>query len=64
MGQDDWAAYDTQQLTCEFAEGKAIAWQGLSCNAYKPEGAGRGVRLHGTEGTIVYDGNWLSLIHI
>jgi predicted dehydrogenase len=57
-GQDDWECYDTQQLTCEFGEGKAIAWQGLSSNNYAPEGIHRGVRLHGTEGTIVYDGNW------
>lgn len=52
--QDDWECFDTQQLTCEFAAGKAIAWQGLSCSNYPPEGSWAGVRLHGTEGTIVY----------
>ena len=53
-GQDDWEAFDTQQLTCEFAPGKAIAWQGLSCNRYCPEGSWVGMRLHGTDGTVVY----------
>ncbi|MFC1762953.1 Gfo/Idh/MocA family protein [Planctomycetota bacterium] len=53
-GQDDWQAPDTQTIAIEFASGKMITWEGLSCSSYKLEGSGRGVRFNGTEGSILY----------
>jgi predicted dehydrogenase len=54
VGQDDWEFYDTQNIAIEFAENKMITWQGRSCSNCQIEGQGRGVRLHGTEGTVIY----------
>ncbi len=54
VGRDDWEFYDTQDIAVEFPDNKMITWQGLSCSSCRTEGQGRGVRLHGTEGTIVY----------
>ena len=54
--QDDWETPDTQTITCEFEGGKAIAWEGLSCNAHGPDGTGYGCSFHGENGTIVIGG--------
>ena len=54
VGQDDWEFFDTQDIAIEFADNKMITWQGLSCSNCPTEGSGRGVRLHGSNGTIVY----------
>ncbi|HVZ57991.1 MAG TPA: Gfo/Idh/MocA family oxidoreductase [Chitinophagaceae bacterium] len=53
---DDWQTPDTQVTAYEFAEGKAITWEGRSCNNYPVEGAGRGFIIYGDQGTLVNDG--------
>jgi predicted dehydrogenase len=55
--KDDWETPDTQVVSFEFAEGKAITWEGRSCNHYPVEGAGRGFIIYGDKGTLVNDGN-------
>jgi predicted dehydrogenase len=52
---DDWEFTDTQETAFEFDGGRAIAWQGRSCNPYPIEGRGRGTMVHGTTGTMVVD---------
>lgn len=52
---DDWEALDTQDAGFDFEEGKTIVWQGRSCNGFPILDRGRGVSVHGTEGTIVLD---------
>jgi predicted dehydrogenase len=52
---DDWEYFDTQIASYEFAGGKMITWEGRSCNAFKPEGKGRGATIHGTKGSILLD---------
>ncbi len=54
VGVDDWEFPDTQTVNIEYEEGKAIVWEGRSCNNRHIEGRGRGVRIYGTEGTIIY----------
>jgi predicted dehydrogenase len=53
--EDDWEFTDTQEAAFEFEGGKAIAWQGRSCNPYPIESRGRGTIVHGTTGTMVID---------
>lgn len=55
--QDDWEYFDTQNVSYEYAEGKMITWEGRSCNSFNHYNRGRGVTLHGTEGTILLDRN-------
>lgn len=56
--KDDWQTPDTQNATFEFKEGKAISWEGKSCNNYPGEGgAGRGFIIYGEKGTLVNHGN-------
>ncbi|MBS1609591.1 MAG: Gfo/Idh/MocA family oxidoreductase [Bacteroidetes bacterium] len=56
--KDDWQTPDTQIASFEFAEGKAISWEGKSCNNYPGEGgAGRGFIIYGDKGTLVNHGN-------
>ncbi len=55
--QDDWEFYDTQLVSYEFEGGKMITWEGKSCNPFEFYGRGRGVSIHGTEGTILLDRN-------
>ena len=40
---------------------KAIVWQGQSCNGFTPNGKGRGVTIHGTEGSVFIDRNGYTL---
>jgi predicted dehydrogenase len=54
--KDDWQTPDTQIATFEFGAGKAITWEGRSCNLYPVEGAGRGFIIYGDKGTLVNDG--------
>jgi len=54
---DDWEFYDTQIVNYEFEGGKLITWEGKSCNSFELHNRGRGVTLHGTEGTIMLDRN-------
>ncbi|MGC4038821.1 MAG: Gfo/Idh/MocA family oxidoreductase [Chitinophagaceae bacterium] len=56
--KDDWQTPDTQIASFEFGEGKAISWEGKSCNNYPGEGgAGRGFIIYGDKGTLVNHGN-------
>jgi predicted dehydrogenase len=52
---DDWEFYDVQNVNFEFAEGKAINWEGRSANGFQFYGKGRGTTIHGTRGTIMID---------
>ncbi|MGN6601302.1 MAG: Gfo/Idh/MocA family protein [Ginsengibacter sp.] len=54
---DDWQAFDTQMITFEFPEKKAISWEGRSCNNYPEAGGGRGFKIYGKNGTLVNSGN-------
>jgi predicted dehydrogenase len=51
--KDDWQTPDTQIASYEFAEGKAITWEGRSCNDYPVEGASRGFTIYGDGGSLV-----------
>ena len=51
--KDDWETPDTQVASFEFAEGKAISWEGRSCNNMSSEGAGRGFVIYGDKGSLV-----------
>ena len=55
--KDDWETPDTQVASFEFADGKAITWEGRSCNNFPMEGSGRGFIIYGDKGTLVNDGN-------
>ncbi len=50
---DDWQTTDTQVMSYEFGEDKAITWESRSCNNYPVEGAGRGFIIYGKKGTLV-----------
>jgi predicted dehydrogenase len=52
---DDWEFTDTQEAVFEFDGGKAIIWQGQSCNGVQTLGRGRGTQVLGTDGSIVLD---------
>ena len=54
---DDWEFPDTQVANFEFEGGKLITWEGKSCNVHPYFDRGRGVTIHGTEGTILLDRN-------
>jgi predicted dehydrogenase len=51
---DDWEFYDTLVTSFEY-DGKLITWEGMSCNGKQYYGRGRGVTIHGTEGTVLLD---------
>jgi len=53
---DDWQTTDTQVITFEFPEKKAISWEGRSCNNYPEAGGGRGFKIFGKKGTLVNGG--------
>ncbi len=55
--QDDWQFYDTQVASFEFEDNKMITWEGKSCNNMQYFDRGRGVTIHGTEGTALLDRN-------
>lgn len=54
---DDWEFYDTQIANYEYNDGKMITWEGRSCNGMHQYERGRGVTIHGTEGSILLDRN-------
>jgi predicted dehydrogenase len=54
--KDDWETPDTQVVNFEFANGKAITWEGRSCNNFPVEGSGRGFIIYGEKGTLVNNG--------
>lgn len=53
---DDWETPDTQTITYEFPNGKAMLWEGRSCNDYDEFRSGRGVVFYGEKGTMVIPG--------
>ncbi len=54
---DDWEFYDTQMLNFQYDDGKSITWEGKSCNGLKFYDRGRGITIHGTEGSALLDRN-------
>ena len=54
--KDDWETPDTQVANFEFANNKAITWEGRSCNDFPVEGSGRGFIIYGEKGTLVNNG--------
>ena len=52
---DDWEFFDTQVVTYNFGDNKAITWDGRSCNGLPAEGRGRGTSIHGEYGTVILD---------
>lgn len=59
--QDDWETPDTQLASYDFKEGKTISWEGRSCNGQKIEGSSVGASFHGTEGSVIIEGNGYSV---
>jgi predicted dehydrogenase len=53
---DDWETPDTQTVSFEFDGGKAITWEGRSCNILELEGSGRGFALFGEKGSLYNSG--------
>lgn len=51
---DDWEFYDTLVTSYEYDD-NTITWEGKSCNHKRYYGRGRGVTLHGTDGTLLVD---------
>ncbi len=54
--KDDWEFYDTLVTSFEYDD-KMITWEGKSCQNMPYFGRGRGVAIHGTEGTVLMDRN-------
>ncbi len=54
--KDDWEFYDTLVTSFEYDD-KLITWESKSCNNMNYYGRGRGVTIHGTEGTVLIDRN-------
>ncbi|TNJ45017.1 Gfo/Idh/MocA family oxidoreductase [Tamlana fucoidanivorans] len=52
---DGWEMYDDMLATYTFGNGKIIQWDGVSRNAYKKYGRGRGTLIMGTEGSVMID---------
>ncbi|HWR34331.1 MAG TPA: Gfo/Idh/MocA family oxidoreductase [Clostridia bacterium] len=52
--KDDWEFYDTLVTNFEYDD-KMITWEGMSCQGKEYYGRGRGVTIHGTEGTVLID---------
>jgi predicted dehydrogenase len=50
---DDWEAFDTQDVGFEFEENKMISWHGRSCNGMPTLNRGRGSMIYGTEGSVL-----------
>ena len=55
--QDDQQTPDTQIATFDFAGGKSIMWEGLSCNRTGIEHSGFGASFHGEGGSMVIQGD-------
>lgn len=59
--EDDWEFPDTQSVTFEFPERRMITWESASCNGHHTSGKGRGVTVHGTNGSAFIDRNGYTL---
>ena len=54
--KDDWECPDTQVINLEFADGKAMTWEGRSCNGRTVEGASVGAMFYGDKGSLLITG--------
>ena len=54
---DDWETPDTQVINLDFADRKAISWEGRSCNGKRIEGSACSVIFYGEKGSLQIDGN-------
>lgn len=54
--KDDWETPDTQVISMEFASGKAITWEGRSCNGRSIEGSTVGSMFYGEKGSMLITG--------
>ncbi len=54
--KDDWECPDTQVINLEFEDGKAITWEGRSCNGRTVEGASVGAMFYGEKGSLLITG--------
>jgi predicted dehydrogenase len=61
---DDWEFFDTQEVNWEFPEGAMINWSGRSCNRLPLEGAGRGVVIQGTEGSLQIEPDYYTVFDL
>ncbi len=57
ISEGDWETPDTQIISWDFASGSSLTWEGRSCNGYQSEKLGRGCVIHGTEGSVLIDGD-------
>ena len=55
--QDDWETPDTQVINLEFADGKAMTWEGRSCNGCMIAGTPVGVIFYGETGSMLITGD-------
>lgn len=53
---DDWETPDTQTITIEFPDKKAMLWESHSCNPFDEQGSGRGVIFYGEKGAMLIPG--------
>ena len=54
---DDWAMYDTMDVTFTYPGGKSIRWDGKSRTGYSTYGSGRGNVVYGSEGSVTIGRN-------
>ncbi len=54
--KDSWETPDTQVINMEFADGKAMSWEGRSCNGKSLEGTSVGVLFFGENGSMLITG--------
>lgn len=59
--RDDQETPDTHIVSFEFEDRKAISWEGLSCNTFKPGGSGSEVVFHGEEGALAISAGGYSI---
>jgi len=55
--QDDWEYPDTQVACFDFEGDKMISWESRSRNGYALDGRTVGVSIHGTDGSVLIDGD-------
>lgn len=55
--KDDWEFYDTLVTNFEYDDDKMVTWESVSCQGMGQYNRGRGVTIHGTEGTVLIDRN-------
>ncbi len=52
--KDDWQFYDTLVTSYDYGD-KMISWENMCCNGMLTYGRDRGVVIHGTTGSVVFD---------